>query len=64
MENKKIENPFENELKISISKHLTEEEAKNYGAFNRNPQGYQKIDVLGKGGYAVVWRCIQNSTNL
>jgi hypothetical protein len=40
MENKKIENPYENELKISISKHLTEEEAKNYGAFNRNPQGY------------------------
>jgi len=33
-----------------------------YGAFARCPEGYSKIDVLGKGGCAVVWLCQDKQT--
>jgi len=28
-----------------------------YGPFQRCPNGYAKLDLLGKGGCAVVWLC-------
>jgi predicted Ser/Thr protein kinase len=34
---------------------LTENELKNYGT--RTPAGFTKIDILGKGGAAVVYLC-------
>lgn len=34
---------------------MAESDAKMYGAYNRQPAGYQKVEVLGKGGCAVVW---------
>lgn len=35
-----------------------------YGAYNRCPLGYHKTDFLGKGGCAVVWMCVNNSTGV
>ena len=32
---------------------LVREEAAQYG--NRCPEGYTKLDLLGKGGAAIVW---------
>ena len=37
----------------SLNASLAEDEIKLYG--NRCPDGYQKLEVLGKGGCAVVW---------
>jgi dual specificity tyrosine-phosphorylation-regulated kinase 2/3/4 len=34
---------------------LTQEEQKKYG--DRCPNGYEKIKLLGRGGYSVVWLC-------
>lgn len=39
----------------SVAESMSEEDAKMYGAYNRAPNGYAKIEVLGKGGCAVVW---------
>ncbi|KAL4510233.1 hypothetical protein ABPG72_010426 [Tetrahymena utriculariae] len=39
---------------------LSEEETKLYGS--RCPQGYEKIEILGKGGFSVVWLCINAKT--
>ena len=33
-----------------------------YGAHTRTPKGFTKLDLLGKGGCAVVWLCINDST--
>ena len=41
----------------SIQGNLNEEEIKIYGVFNRQPIGFKKIDLLGKGGCAIVWLC-------
>lgn len=43
------------DLQRSIMENLAEEDVKMYGAYNRQPNGYQKLEVLGKGGCAVVW---------
>ena len=45
------------DLQRSIMENLSEEDVKLYGAYNRSPQGFQKLEVLGKGGCAVVWLC-------
>jgi serine/threonine protein kinase len=37
--------------------NLSEEDVKMYGAYNRQPNGFTKLEVLGKGGCAVVWLC-------
>ena len=34
---------------------MDSDEAKLYGALTRCPKGYDKLDILGKGGCAVVW---------
>ncbi|KAL4467046.1 hypothetical protein ABPG74_010643 [Tetrahymena malaccensis] len=39
---------------------LSEEETKLYGS--RCPQGYEKIEILGKGGFSVVWLCQSTKT--
>ena len=39
----------------SVVENMSEEDIKMYGAYNRVPNGYAKIEVLGKGGCAVVW---------
>ena len=39
---------------------LTEQEKEKYG--NRCPQGYTKIELLGKGGCAIVWLAKNNET--
>ena len=38
---------------------LTKEEQEIYG--NRQMKGYNKIKLLGKGGYGIVWECEKNS---
>lgn len=38
---------------------LLESEEKIYG--NRSPPGYYKKDMLGKGGFAVVWSAVRGS---
>ena len=43
------------DLQRSITENLSEEDSKMYGAYNRQPAGYAKLEVLGKGGCAVVW---------
>lgn len=42
---------------------MNEEEIKSYGAYQRSPPGYKKLEVLGKGGCAVVWLCRDTKTN-
>lgn len=34
-----------------------------YGAFTKEPKGYKKLDLLGKGGCAVVWLCKKHNSN-
>lgn len=45
------------DLQRSIMENLSDEDVKMYGAYNRCPNGFQKLEVLGKGGCAVVWLC-------
>ena len=40
-------------------KYLTNEEKLIYG--NREPKGYKKIKLLGKGGCGIVWLCIDSN---
>ena len=42
-------------------KYLTNEEKLIYG--NREPKGYKKIRLLGKGGCGIVWLCINSKGN-
>ena len=42
-------------------KYLTNEEKLIYG--NREPKGYKKIRLLGKGGCGMVWLCINSKGN-
>jgi len=42
-------------------KYLTNEEKLIYG--NREPKGYKKIKLLGKGGCGIVWLCINSKGN-
>ncbi|EAR97050.2 Serine/Threonine kinase domain protein (macronuclear) [Tetrahymena thermophila SB210] len=49
---------FKNNFKEIIA--LSEEETKLYGS--RCPQGYEKIEILGKGGFSVVWLCKSSKT--
>ncbi len=39
---------------------LSEQEKQTYG--NRCPSGYKKIQMLGKGGIALVWLGLSNKT--
>ena len=50
------------DIQKSVQENLSEEDQKMYGAFARCPEGYSKIDVLGKGGCAVVWLCQDKQT--
>jgi serine/threonine protein kinase len=34
-----------------------------FGARIRCPKGYSKIDILGKGGCAIVWLCKKEDTH-
>lgn len=45
------------DLQRSVNVSLCEDEVKMYGAMNKGPKGYKKLDLLGKGGCAVVWLC-------
>lgn len=44
------------DIQKSIQANLVEDEVKMYGV-SRCPNGYSKLDLLGKGGCAVVWLC-------
>lgn len=37
---------------------LSEEEKQTYG--DRVPNHHLKLEVLGKGGFAIVWLCVDN----
>ena len=39
---------------------LSDEEKTKYG--NRCPQGFKKLQILGKGGIAIVWLAIEESS--
>ena len=39
---------------------MSEDEVKLYGV-NRAPRGLKKVDLLGKGGVAVVWLCVDKN---
>lgn len=39
---------------------MTEDEVKTYGT-NRAPKGLKKIELLGKGGCAIVWLCVDKN---
>jgi serine/threonine protein kinase len=36
---------------------LNDDDIKMYGATFRKPKGYNKLELLGRGGCAVVWKC-------
>lgn len=40
---------------------MTESETQKFG--NRCPEGFFKESLLGKGGYAIVWKIRNNDTN-
>ena len=45
------------DMNRNIHTSLCEDEIKMYGAFNKEPRGYKKLDLLGRGGCACVWLC-------
>ena len=47
------------EYETDKPKYLTNEEKLIYG--NREPKGYKKIKLLGKGGCGIVWLCIDSN---
>ena len=49
------------EYETDKPKYLTNEEKLIYG--NREPKGYKKIRLLGKGGCGIVWLCINSKGN-
>ena len=51
------------DFKKNVNLNLAVDEIKMFGAYNKQPKGYQKMDLLGKGGCAVVWLCIDLKTN-
>lgn len=40
---------------------MTDEEKQVYG--NRCPKGYKKLNMLGRGGYALVWLAVEERSN-
>ena len=51
------------DLSKSVNQSLCEDEVKMYGALGKCPKGYKKLNLLGKGGCAVVWLCKDLKTN-
>jgi hypothetical protein len=47
-------------LNLSTVHPLTDDEKLMYG--NRCPKGYKKLNLLGRGGCALVWLAIDDST--
>ena len=47
-------------VKKEFLKLLVEKEASKFG--DRMAPGYQKVDILGKGGKAIVWLASKNDT--
>lgn len=45
------------DLQRNCQIQLAEDEVALYGPHKRAPKGLRKLDLLGKGGCAIVWLC-------
>ena len=54
--------PQKYDINRSVQINLQEDDVRLYAPFTRCPKGYRKIDLLGKGGCAVVWLCYHEQT--
>ena len=52
------------DLQKSVAQNMTENEKVLYGVGSRNPTNCRKLELLGKGGCAVVWLCLKDENEL